>query len=59
MHPEGAGVVVAGGDYATLAGTSTDCNGQFDQRWVIAHFNRCVKTIAVAMDDLTHALTLP
>ncbi|GAA5240579.1 hypothetical protein BMMON2_34010 [Burkholderia mallei] len=52
MHAVAARVVVAGRDHAALVGTAADRERTAAQRRIVAHLDRRVETVAVAMDDL-------
>ena len=53
MDAVAARLVVAGGDHAALVGTAADRERTPAQRRVVAHLDRCIETVAVAMDDFT------
>jgi hypothetical protein len=53
MNAETPCLVVAGGDHAALIRTSADRERPAAQGGVVAHFDRGVKAVAIAMNDFS------
>ena len=51
-HAKMPGFIVAGGDHAALIGATADRDRLAAQARVVAGFDRGIKTVAIAVDDL-------